>query len=122
MLRASPPDGATVYARAEALTGERVAAFEQVGIYLRFTNRRRDRSEFLASNYRKLTVRLREGLLDWLPELRDAPPALIEAFDQAISFEAWDRLRNDQRLSRPRAQAAMNFAAESLLKRLEESK
>jgi len=120
MLRASPPDGATVHERAESLTGERVAVFERAGIYMRFTNRNRDRSEFLASHYRKLTLRLRERLLHWLPELRDAPPALIETLDQATSFEAWDRLRNDQRLSRPRAQAAMNFATESLLKRLEE--
>lgn len=120
MLRATPSDGTTVHERAESLINERVAVFERVGIYIRFTNRSRGRSEFLASHYRKLTVRLRERLLHWLPELGDAPPALVEALDQALSFEAWDRLRNDQRLSRPRTQAAMNFAAESLLKRLEE--
>ena len=120
MLRASPPDGSTVHARAESLINERVAVFERVGIYIRFTNRSRDRSEFLASHYRKFTARLRERLLHWLPELSSAPPALVEALEQATSFEAWDRLRNDQRLSRPRAQAAMNFATESLLRRLEE--
>ena len=37
------------------------------------------------------------------------------------AFEAWDRLRNDQRLSRPRAKAAMNFATASLLERLDEN-
>jgi hypothetical protein len=120
MLRTSPSDGTTVHERAESLINERVAVFERVGIYIRFTNRSRGRSEFLASHYRKLTARLRERLLQWLPELSDAPPALVEALDQALSFEAWDRLRNDQRLSRPRAQAAMKFATESLLRRLEE--
>ncbi len=121
MLRDGPPDGAATSERAKSLVTERVALFERVGIYMRFTNRNRDRSEFLASHYRKLTVRLRDRLLQWLPELRDAPPALVEALDQATSFEAWDRLRSDQRLSRPRAQAAMNFATASLLNRLEET-
>jgi hypothetical protein len=71
------------------------------------------------SNYRKLAVRLRKRLLHWLPELRDALPALVEALDPATSFEAWDRLRLDQRLSRPRAQAAMAYATEALVKTLE---
>ena len=122
MLRDGPPDGVPLGERAESLADERMALFERVGIYMRFTNRNRDRSAFLASNYRKLTVRLRERLLHWLPELRDAEPALLEALDQATSFEAWDRLRNDQRLSRPRARAAMECATESLLKALKEKR
>ena len=120
MLQASPADDTTVHERAESLINERVAVFERVGIYIRFTNRCRGRSEFLASHYRKLTTRLRERLLHWLPELRDAPPELVEAVDQATSFEAWDRFRSDQRLSRPRARAAVGFATESLLNRLEQ--
>ena len=65
-------------------------------------------------------MRLRERLFQWLPELRDGEPTLAASVEQATSFEAWDRLRNDQRLSRPKAQSAMNFTTESLLKRLEE--
>ena len=84
------------------------------------SERSRDRSEFLASHFRKLTLRLRERLLHWLSELRDGETALLEALDQITSFEAWDRLRNDQRLSRPRAQTVVFFATESLLRRLEE--
>lgn len=122
MLRASPPNGSTVHARAKSLINERVVVFERIGIYIRFTNRSRDRSEFLASHYRKFTARLRERLQHWLPELSDAPPALLEALDQATSFEAWDRLRNDQRLSRPKAEAVMKLATESLLSRLKESR
>ena len=119
MLRESFSDGDARAARTESLINERVAVFEQVGVYIRFTNRNRDRSEFLASRYRKVTVRLRERLLHWLPELSTASPVLVEALDQATSFEAWDRLRNDQRLSRRRAQATVHLAADSLLKRLE---
>ena len=120
MLRESFSDGDARAARTESLINERVAVFEQVGVYIRFTNRNRDRSEFLASRYRKVTVRLRERLLHWLPELSTASPVLVEALDQATSFEAWDRLRNDQRLSRRRAQATVHLAADSLLKRLED--
>jgi len=121
IFRSAPSEGTTVDERAEALINERAAAFERAGIYLRFTNRNRDRSEFLVSHYRKLTVRLRERLLAWIPELRGAAPALVDALEQATSFEAWDRLRNDQRLSRPSAKAAMSFATVSLLARLDQN-
>ena len=96
--------------------------FERVGVYMRFTNRNRDRSAFLASNYRKLTVRLRGRLLHWLPELRDAQPTLVEGLDQATSFEAWDRLRGDQRLSRPRAQGVMTYTTQALVNELEDGR
>ena len=122
MLRDDPPEGTAIRGRAESLIAERVALFERVGVYMRFTNRNRDRSAFLASNYRKLTGRLRERLLRWLPELRDAQPALLEALDQATSFEAWDRLRGDQRLSRPRAHAAMEYATQLLVNELEDKR
>jgi hypothetical protein len=58
---------------------------------------------------------LRERLLRWLPEFADAPPVIVEALDQATSFEAWDRLRSDQRLGRDRARAAMECAVQALL-------
>ncbi len=38
-------------------------------------------------------------------ERTGAPKDLVEAIDQATSFEAWDRLRTEQRLERPRASA-----------------
>jgi hypothetical protein len=121
IFRSAPSEGAAAFERAESLINERAAAFERAGIYLRFANRNRDRSEYLASHYRKLTVRLRERLLNWLPELRGAPPAVVDALEQATSFEAWDRLRNDQRLSRPRAQAAMTVATAALLAQLDQN-
>ncbi len=123
MLRHDPPEDTVLRGRAEALVAERVALFERVGVYMRFTNRNRDRSAYLASNYRKLTARLRERLFCWLPELHDVrPPVLLEAIDQATSFEAWDRLRGDQRLSRPRAQAAMVYTTQALVTELEDKR
>ena len=122
MLRDDPPQGPPLRVRAESLVAERVALFERIGVYMRFTNRNRDRSAYLATNYRKLTGRLRERLLCWLPELHSAQPALLEALDQATSFEAWDRLRGDQRLSRPRAHAAMEYATQLLVNELEDKR
>jgi hypothetical protein len=119
-LRAGPPDGVSLRERAESLVADRVALYERVGSYLRATVRHRDRSAFLSARYRKLILGLREQLQRWLPELRAAPADLIEALDQATSFEAWDRLRDDQRLSRPRAQTAMDRATGALVEELEE--
>ena len=92
---------------------DRAALFERVAPYKRASNLKRGRSPFLADQHRKLVRQLRARLLRWLPELRDAPADLVEALDQATSFEAWDRLRSDQRLGRPRARAAMERAVKA---------
>ena len=120
LLRGGPSEGASLVERTQSLLAERVVLYERFGPYIRATNRYRNRSEFLAAEYRKLFLSLRERLLRWLPELRDATADLVEALDQATSFEAWDRLRNDQRLSRPRAQAAMHCATQALVEKLED--
>jgi len=57
-------------------------------------------------------------LLGWLPELRRAPSELLEAFDVALSFEVWDRLRSDQRLGRQRASAALGRIVAALVNTL----
>ena len=119
LLRSGPPEGAGLRQRAKALVVDRAVLFERVAPYLRATNRTRGRSHFLTAEYHKVGRQLRARLLRWLPELRDAPPDLVEALDQATSFEAWDRLRNDQRLGRPRAQAAMERTVMALVKDLE---
>ena len=120
LLRNGASEGWALDERTETLVAERVALYERFGPYLRATQRHRDRSAFLAAEYRKLVLSLRERLLHWLPELRGAAPELVEALDQATSFEAWDRLRHDQRLTRTRARTAMHLATRALVARLEE--
>lgn len=115
-----PPEDAALHERIERLVAERAALYERVGAYLRSTLRHRDRSDFLSAKYARLVRRLRAQQGRWLPELRLAPLDLVEALDQAISFEAWARLRSDQRLSRPRARAAMQRAARALVDALED--
>jgi AcrR family transcriptional regulator len=120
MLPDGPPEDADLGERATALVADRAALFERVAAYKRASNLKRGRSPFLAEQHRKLVRQLRAWLLRWLPELRDAPADLVEALDQATSFEAWDRLRSDQRLGRPRARAAMERAVKALVNELED--
>lgn len=106
-LAGRPAAGATLDERLDALVADRAALFERVAPYMRSTRLRRGRSRFLADESRNVAAQLRARLLRWLPELRDAPGDLVEAFDQATSFEAWDRYRTEQRLGRARARDAM---------------
>jgi AcrR family transcriptional regulator len=122
MLREDPPDGASPFERAAALVAGRAALFERIAPYKRASNLKRGRSPFLDQQHRKLVRQLRERLLQWLPELREAPAELVEALDQATSFEAWDRLRSDQRLGRPRARAAMERAVKALVHELDDGR
>lgn len=115
-----PHEGTSVRERASALVAERASLYERIAPYLRATNFARARSSFLASQYRKVIAQLRERLVRWLPELAGASPDLLEALDLATSFEAWDRLRRDQRLSRARARSAMERTALALANELEE--
>ncbi len=61
---------------------------------------------------------MRVDLMRWLPELSDAPEDLVEALDQVTSFEAWDRLREEQRLATKRALAAMERSVVALVRGL----
>jgi AcrR family transcriptional regulator len=122
MLRGGPPSDTSLRERAAALVSDRAALFERIAPYKRSSNLKRWRSPYLTEQHRKLVGELRARLLRWLPELCDAPDEIVEALDQAASFEAWDRLRSDQRLGRPRARAAMERSVRALLNELEEAR
>jgi AcrR family transcriptional regulator len=102
-------------ARARTLVDRRIRFFERIAPYKRAGNLRRERSPFLRRRHGALVHELRSDLLRWLPELRGAADDLVEALDLVLSFEAWDRLRSEQRLSRERARAALLRAVRALL-------
>jgi AcrR family transcriptional regulator len=104
--------------RARLLIQQRVALFERIAPYKRSGNLKRWRSPFLRDRHALLVRGLRADLLRWLPELRRGPAALVDALDLTTSFEAWDRLRSDQGLSRVRAQAAVERTVLALVKEL----
>jgi hypothetical protein len=61
-----------------------------------------------------LVRQLRADLVRRLPELASAPAPLAHALELATSFEAWDRLRSEQRLSRERATQALEYVVLAL--------
>lgn len=104
--------------RARSLARRRATFFEQIAPYKRAGNLKRARSKFLQSRHMGLVRGLRDDLLRCLPELADASPELRDALEMTASFEAWDRLRSDQRLSRSRAAAALERAICALAEQL----
>lgn len=106
LLLGGEPTGDRV-ARARALLERRVAFFERIAPYKRAGNLKRWRSPFLRDRHALLVRALRTELRRWLPELHRAPTNLVDALELTTSFEAWDRLRTEQRLGRTRAHAAL---------------
>ena len=111
------PEG-RIAERARALIRQRVALFERIAPFKRSGNLKRQRSPFLQDRHTALVRELRADLQRWLPELRRSPADLADALDLALSFEAWDRLRVEQRLSRERAQAAVERTVLALVAKL----
>jgi len=111
-------DGTTAE-RVIAVVQHRAGLFERIAPYKRSGNLHRYGSKFLQQQAAEMVREQRASLLRALPELADAEPALVEALDLVTSFDAWDRLRSEQRLGRDRAQESMEAAALAVLHRIE---
>lgn len=114
-LLGAPPRGGDVRERARALVAGRIAFFEHLGPYKRSANARRARSPFLSRGHARLVGGLRADLIERLPELQRAPAHVLDAVELATSFEAWDRLRTEQRLGCQRARAVIEHLVLGLL-------
>jgi AcrR family transcriptional regulator len=101
--------------RLGALVRQRAALFDRIAPYKRAADLYRGRSAYVRSQQHGLVREQRARLLRWLPELRRAAPDVLEAVDLATSFEAWVRLRSDQRLGRARAVAVVERTVAALL-------
>ena len=66
--------------------------------------------------YGALVSRMRKDLRRWFPELEHMDAPTVHALELVTSFEAWDRLRVDQRLGKQRAAEAMKRAMTALLR------
>jgi AcrR family transcriptional regulator len=119
-LLLAPRPAGTRDERARALVARRAAFFEQIAPYKRAGLLQRWRSPFVARQHASLVRALRADLLRWIPELAGAPADLVEALDAALSFETWDRLRQDQRLGRERAEAGIGQLVLAVLRTLDE--
>ena len=114
LLDAEPRTG-PLAERVGRLVAQRAEVFEAIAPYKRAEILKRWRSEFLRSRHAGMVRRLRADLRRWLPEIAEAPAELADALELATSFEAWDRLRSEQRLGRGRATAVVERAVLALL-------
>lgn len=116
LLEGGPPR-AGIEARATALVRQHCEVFERIAPYKRSSNSKRWGSRFLTEAHRELVRELRNRLLLWLPELSHASTEARNAIELLTSFEAWDRLRSDQRLGRNAARTAIEHAVIAVLAR-----
>jgi AcrR family transcriptional regulator len=110
----APIEGKDLPARIDSLSARRAAIFESMLPYKSAADLRRPWSRFLQERHDALVTLQRGLLIEALPEAAALDPARLEALDLLFSFEAWRRLRVDQRLSAPRARAAVARAARCL--------
>lgn len=89
--------------RITQLVDRRYAFFERIAPFARATQIQRGRSEFIQREHVSLVRILRRDLRRWLPEIESVDREAVEALDVGLSFEVWNRLRLDQRLSAKRA-------------------
>jgi hypothetical protein len=92
--------------RVRQLVARRARIFERIGPFRRAANAQRVRSTLFQERSAELDREMRAQLRQVLGnELADrADDECFELLDLLTSFEAWDRLRNGQRLGRDRAQ------------------
>lgn len=110
-----PPTG-DAEADLRALVGRRMKVYEALAPFRRAGRTLRHASSFLQAQDAETTLLFRRALEAALaPHLAGLEPDLVEALDALLSFETWDRLRVQQRLSPERTSAALLAAAGRLL-------
>ena len=108
------PEG-SIEERIDEFVARRAKAYEGIAPYKRAANVKRARSEFLQERHEAVVSRMSKDLRRWFPELKRMDAATMHALELVTSFEAWDRLRVDQRLGKQRAAEAMKRAMSALL-------
>ena len=100
--------------RVKGLVRSRCAGYEKFAPFLRASIVFRRRSAFIETRKRQTRMALRDDLFSWLPELREAPRVTIDGLEMITSFEAWDRLRSDQKLAAKAVHACVEALARAL--------
>lgn len=112
---AAPFQAATWRGRVEELIERRARMFEEMRPIKSAGDAHRHRSSFLQNEHRRITKLQRDTLLAVLPEKIRNDGERVEALDLALSFEAWRRLRQEQRLTIKDAAAVWRRLARALL-------
>lgn len=113
---ASRPFAATAWQdRLQELVQRRTTIFEAITPFKRAEAAQRHRSKVLEEDISQMNAVLREVLGGVVPKAVQQDKSLFEALDVAMSFEAWERIRRDQRLSLEEGRAVLRTATERLL-------
>lgn len=97
------------------LVDRRAAGFEKMKPFLLAGQVHRHRSAFLKTAHARFVGRLRNILTGILPRDAARDAVLVEALDMLLSFESWNRLREDQGLSMAKSRRVLKQAVECLL-------
>jgi AcrR family transcriptional regulator len=109
-----PLSGRSGRERLAELIEKRAVVFERLLAFKIASDAHRHASAFLQAEQRHLVKLQRQTLLAALSDAK-LPPARREALDLVLSFEAWVRLRRDQRLGAREAKETLHKAADALL-------
>ncbi len=108
--------------RVEGLLSRRFELLDRLAPYTRSGALQRARSPFLQAQHERNVRALRRDLLRWLPELEATEAGnaeILAALELVLSFEAWERLRVDQKLSARRASATIRRITEAIVRPLD---
>jgi AcrR family transcriptional regulator len=100
------------------LVDRRAAGFEKMRPFLLAGQVQRHRSAFLKTAHAQFARMLRSRMMGILPRHVSSDEILVETLDMLLSFENWNRLREDQGLGIAKSKRILNHTIESLLKGL----
>lgn len=101
--------------RVKELMARRIRIFEDIMPIRICAGARRFRSEFLMEDHNRFVSHETAALALALPTDVLENESLTAAFDVALSFDTWRRLRQDQRYSRAKATAAVETMLDALI-------
>ena len=109
------PQGGTTEARIDALVRHRCEIFQMIAPYQRSSRARLWNSPFLKADHARFVQQQRANLRHGLPEVVSLPVPAQQIAELVVSFEGWDRMRQEQALSSRRTAGAMREALRILL-------
>jgi AcrR family transcriptional regulator len=101
--------------RVKELLARRSRVFDEIMPVRICARVRRFRSEFLLEQHKRFVAQETAGLALALPPEVLENESLRMAFDVALSFDTWRRLRLDQNLSRAKAMSALDTLLDALI-------
>jgi AcrR family transcriptional regulator len=107
--------------RIDHMLENRFRILDRLAPYTRAGSLQRAKSAFLQKQHDWNIRMFRADILFWLPEIKADDSPLLSALEVLLSFEAYERLHVDQKLSTRKSQATISLATRALLASLDEA-